>query len=314
MRLLVTGGCGFIGSNFINYFFTKHSPECLVNLDAMYYCASESNIVNTIRNNDKYIFVKGSCSNFDLVQYILKTHNITHIIHFAAQSHVDNSFHQSLQYTEDNVRGTHVMLEAVRTVNPSILFLHFSTDEVYGDSEPGTDAKKETHILCPTNPYSASKAAAEMYVNAYKISYNLKTIITRCNNVYGPNQYPEKLIPKFIQMLKRGDKVTIHGDGSSLRNFVHTNDVSKAVEIILDKGVIGEIYNISGSKESELSVINVTKMLINTIHPGDNVEDWITYVDDRPFNDTRYFIDGSKLNSLGWQQTIQVTDGIKSLL
>lgn len=187
MRLLVTGGCGFIGSNFIHYFFTKHSLECLVNLDAMYYCASESNIPTEIRNNSNYHFIKGSCANYDLVQHILKTHAITHVIHFAAQSHVDNSFHQSLQYTEDNVKGTHVLLEAVRTVDPSILFLHFSTDEVYGDSEPGTDAKSETHMLCPTNPYSASKAAAEMYVNAYKISYGLNTIITRCNNVYGRN-------------------------------------------------------------------------------------------------------------------------------
>lgn len=280
----------------------------------MYYCASESNIPSDIRNDPKYIFTKGSCANFHLVSHILTVYKITHIIHFAAQSHVDNSFNQSLQYTQDNVKGTHVMLEAVRTIDPSILFLHFSTDEVYGDSEPGTSAKKETHILCPTNPYSASKAAAEMYVNAYKISYGLKTIITRCNNVYGPNQYPEKLIPKFIQMLKKGDKVTIHGNGSSLRNFVHTDDVSKAVEIILEKGVVGEIYNISGSKESELSVNDVTKMLVNMIHPGDKVEDWITYVDDRPFNDTRYFIDGSKLNALGWKQTIQVTDGIKYLL
>lgn len=314
MRLLITGGCGFIGSNFINYFFTKHSPECLVNLDAMYYCASESNLTDTVRNDPKYVFIQGSCANYDLVSHILTNHQITHVIHFAAQSHVDNSFHQSLQYTEDNVKGTHVLLEAVRTVDPSIVFLHFSTDEVYGDSEPGTDAKKESHILCPTNPYSASKAAAEMFVNAYKISYGLNTIITRCNNVYGPRQYPEKLIPKFIQMIQAGEQVTIHGDGSSLRNFVHCDDVSKAVEIILDKGIIGEIYNISGNNESELSVNEVTRMLIQHIHPNDSVEQWITYVDDRPFNDTRYFIDGSKLNALGWNQTISVWEGIKCLL
>ena len=212
------------------------------------------------------------------------------------------------------MKGTHVLLEAVRTVDPSIVFLHFSTDEVYGDSEPGTDSKKESHILCPTNPYSASKAAAEMFVNAYKISYGLNTIITRCNNVYGPRQYPEKLIPKFIQMIQAGEQVTIHGDGSSLRNFVHCDDVSKAVEIILDKGIIGEIYNISGNNESELSVNEVTRMLIQHIHPNDSVEQWITYVDDRPFNDTRYFIDGSKLNALGWNQTISVWEGIKCLL
>jgi dTDP-glucose 4,6-dehydratase len=299
MRLLVTGGCGFIGSNFINYFFDK--TECLVNLDAMYYCASESNIKEDIRENKRYTFVKGSCANYDLVQNILLTHKIDHIIHFAAQSHVDNSFHQSLQYTEDNVKGTHILLEAVRTVNPSILFLHFSTDEVYGDSEPGTDAKKETHILCPTNPYSASKAAAEMYVNAYKISYGLKTIITRCNNVYGNNQYPEKLIPKFIQLLQNNRKLTIHGDGSSLRNFVHSDDVSRAVEIILQKGAVGEIYNISGDSHSELSVLQVSQYLISLLKPDDKLEDWIENVEDRPFNDTRYFIDGSKLNALGWK-------------
>ena len=314
MNLLVTGGCGFIGSNFINYFFPKQSPNTLINLDAMYYCANEHNIHTDIRNNSKYTLIKGSCSNFDLVKHILQTHNITHIIHFAAQSHVDNSFEQSLQYTEDNVKGTHVLLEAVRTINKDIMFLHFSTDEVYGDSEPGTDAKKETHILCPTNPYSASKAAAEMYVNAYKISYGLKTIITRCNNVYGPNQYPEKLIPKFIQLLQQNKQLTIHGNGSALRNFVHTDDVSKAVEIILEKGVIGEIYNISGNKDSELTVMQVSQILINLIHKDDDTTKWIQFVPDRPFNDTRYFIDGSKLNALGWQQTIQVIDGIKSLL
>ena len=314
MNLLVTGGCGFIGSNFINYFFPKQSPNTLINLDAMYYCANEHNIHTDIRNNSKYTLIKGSCSNFDLVKHILQTHHITHIIHFAAQSHVDNSFEQSLQYTEDNVKGTHVLLEAVRTINKNIMFLHFSTDEVYGDSEPGTDAKKETHLLCPTNPYSASKAAAEMYVNAYKISYGLKTIITRCNNVYGPNQYPEKLIPKFIQLLQQNKQLTIHGDGSALRNFVHTDDVSKAVEIILEKGEIGEIYNISGNKDSELTVMQVSQILINLIHKDDDVSKWIQFVPDRPFNDTRYFIDGTKLNALGWQQTIQVNDGIKSLL
>jgi dTDP-D-glucose 4,6-dehydratase len=186
-------------------------------------------------------------------------------------------------------------------LNPSIFFLHFSTDEVYGDSVPGSDSKKETHILCPTNPYSASKAAAEMFVNAYKISYGLNVIITRCNNVYGPNQYPEKLIPKFIKLLSNDMKLTIHGNGSSLRNFIHVDDVSKAITVILENGLIGDIYNISGDSHSEFTVLDVSKYLISLLKPDDKWEDWITYVEDRPFNDTRYFIDGSKLNSIGWK-------------
>jgi dTDP-glucose 4,6-dehydratase len=314
MNLLITGGCGFIGSNFINYIFYKY-PECnIINIDAMYYCASKDNIKEQIQNSNRYKLIEGSICDFSLIKYILKQEKITHIIHFAAQSHVDNSFEDSLQYTDDNVKGTHTLLESVRQVNKDILFFHFSTDEVYGESDLNENAKHEMSLLCPTNPYAASKAAAEMFVNSYIHSFGLKCIITRGNNVYGPNQYPEKLIPKFIKLLKEGKKLTIHGDGSSLRTFIHVDDVSKAVEIILFNGTIGEVYNIGSDPQYEKSVLDVAKILVKLIHNDHNYEKYLEFVQDRPFNDKRYFITNKKLKDLGWKQEINFMDGISKLL
>jgi len=250
---------------------------------------------------------------------IIKSHSITHIVHFAAQSHVDNSFNDSLLYTEDNIKGTHILLEAIRkynsTYNKDIILLHFSTDEVYGESLfDSTSMKTESSILCPTNPYAASKAAAEMLVMSYIHSFNLKAIITRGNNVYGKNQYPEKLIPKFINLLRNNQKCTIHGKGETVRSFINVYDVSTAVETILNQGIIGEIYNIGSKPINELSVLQVAKILIKSIHQTDDLEIYLEYVIDRPFNDKRYFISSEKLNKLGWVQTIDFNDGIKELL
>ena len=196
-------------------------------------CITSIIIKYKVTNKKNYKFIEGNINDFNLIKYILKEEKITHIIHFAAQSHVDNSFNNSLQYTYDNVQGTHTILESIRQVNQDIKLLHFSTDEVYGESQLNESAKTEISLLCPTNPYAASKAAAEMLVNSYIHSYNLKIIITRCNNVYGPNQYPEKLIPKFIKLLNNKEKCIIHGDGSSLRTFIHVDDVSSAVDLII---------------------------------------------------------------------------------
>ena len=313
-NILVTGGCGFIGSNFINYTVVKYPQYNFVNIDAMYYCASHDNIEESVRNSNTYKFVEGKIQDLSLIKYILKTENITHIIHFAAQSHVDNSFENSLQYTEDNVKGTHVLLECVRQVNNDIVFLHFSTDEVYGESKLNEDPKNEMSLLCPTNPYAASKAAAEMYVNSYMHSYGLKCIITRGNNVYGPNQYPEKLIPKFIKLLRNGDKLTIHGDGSSLRSFIHVLDVCSAVDTILHNGLIGQIYNIGSDPEYEKSVLDVAKILVKKIKNDDDYEKYLEFVEDRPFNDKRYFITNEKLKKLGWNITIDFISGISNLI
>jgi dTDP-glucose 4,6-dehydratase len=312
--ILITGGCGFIGSNFINYILTKYPQYVIYNIDILYYCASKDNIRKDIQEHPNYNFIKGNINDKDLIKYIIQTHNINCIIHFAAQSHVDNSFSQSLQYTEDNIKGTHTLLEVVRTINPSILFIHFSTDEVYGESRLDEEPKNEISVLCPTNPYAATKAAAEMLVNAYKHSYDLQCIITRCNNVYGPNQYPEKLIPKFINLLKTNQKCTIHGDGSSLRSFIHVYDVCTAVDIILHKGVVSEIYNIGSSEANEKTVIEISKLLVQKICSSIDYKKYILLVKDRPFNDKRYFITNNKLKKLGWFQTIDLEEGLDTLM
>jgi dTDP-glucose 4,6-dehydratase len=314
MRLLITGGCGFIGSNFINYIYDTYQSYSIYNIDAMYYCASKDNIRKDIQESNRYKLIEGNVQDLSLIKYLLKNEKITHIIHFAAQSHVDTSFENSLQYTDDNVKGTHTLLEAVRQVNQEIVFIHFSTDEVYGESQLNEDPKHEMSILCPTNPYAASKAAAEMFVNSYIHSYKLKCIITRGNNVYGPNQYPEKLIPKFINMIKNEEKCTIHGDGSSLRNFIYVYDVCTAVDTILHKGIIGEIYNIGSDIHHEMSVLDVTKKLVMLIKKDDDYKKYLTFVKDRPFNDKRYFITNNKIKELGWKQMINFKDGITELL
>jgi dTDP-glucose 4,6-dehydratase len=313
VSLLVTGGCGFIGSNFINYYFPLHKVKKVVNIDAMYYCASLSNISPSIREDPNYHFVKGNLRDGDLVRYILKEHAITHVIHFAAQSHVQRSFDDSLEFTYDNILGTHILLEACRLYGHIEKFIHVSTDEVYGESMNATDEHKKTEksILCPTNPYAATKAGAELIVQSYAHSYKMPIIITRGNNVYGPNQYPEKIIPRFIQQLKAGQKVTIQGQGTAVRGFLHARDTAEAFACILEKGVVGEIYNIG--TEDEYSVMDIAKILIGMIREGESFDEWITYIEDRPFNDQRYYISNEKLVALGWSVKVDLLQGLKEL-
>ena len=314
-NLLITGGAGFIGSNFINYIFPKNKYR-LINLDAMYYCANENNINEDIRLNPNYHFFKGNNSNYDLVNYILKTFDIEYVINFAAQSHVQTSFNDSIQYTKDNILGTHTLLECCRKYGKIKKFIHVSTDEVYGESMINTNEEQKTEhsILCPTNPYAATKAGAELIAQSYNHSFDFPVIITRGNNVYGPNQYPEKLIPKFIKLLKENKKVTIQGDGSCLRAFLHSYDTSTAFENILEKGKIGEIYNIGCDEGMEYSVLDVAKILIKKIKREENYENWIEYIEDRPFNDKRYYISNQKLKDLGWNIEINFEDGINELI
>ena len=317
MNLLITGGCGFIASNFINYYFDKNESKLnkLVNLDAMYYCADEKNVNKNIRDNNKYKLIKGNCANIELITNILNDYKITHVIHFAAQSHVQNSFEDSLQYTHDNIMGTHVLLECCRKYGKIERFIHVSTDEVYGESMISVDEKHKTEhsVLCPTNPYAATKAGAELIAQSYNHSFGMPIIITRGNNVYGPNQYPEKLIPRFIKLLKEDKKVTIQGDGSCVRAFLHAYDTATAFECILEKGQIGEIYNIGCDEGMEYSVMEVTKMLIEMIKETKDYDQWITYIEDRPFNDQRYYISNQKLKDLGWTITVDFIDGLKNL-
>ena len=316
MKLLVTGCCGFIGSNFVNYYFKENSSVKIINLDAMYYCASENNVDEHIRTSDRYQLIKGNLCSFDLVSNILEIYQIDTVIHFAAQSHVQNSFDDSLQYTNDNVVGTHTLLEACRKYGKIERFIHISTDEVYGESmlSENEEKKHEGSVLCPTNPYAATKAAAELIAKSYYHSFKMPIIITRGNNVYGPNQYPEKLIPRFIQQLLKGDQVTIQGDGSNVRAFLHVNDVCSALKLVLEKGQIGEIYNIGRDDASEYTVTQVAEMIIEKITGTNDYYRWIKYIEDRPFNNKRYYISNQKVKDLRWSIDIDFDKGIEELI
>ena len=315
-NILITGGCGFIGSNFINFFYNHADNYKIINLDAMYYCACETNVNKEIRESDRYKLVKGNLCSYDLVYHIIHDYNIEYIIHFAAQSHVQNSFDDSLQYTKDNIVGTHNLLEVCRKYGKIKRFIHVSTDEVYGESmiSDNENKKNEESILCPTNPYAATKAGAELIAQSYYHSFNLPIIITRGNNVYGANQYPEKIIPRFIKQLKEDKKVTIQGDGSNIRAFIHVMDVARAFALILEKGEIGEIYNIGSDDNEEYSVLEIAKMLIKKIKKTDEYNEHLEYIEDRPFNDKRYYISNEKIKKLGWTIIENFDEGINGLI
>jgi UDP-glucose 4,6-dehydratase len=316
MNLLVTGGCGFIGSNFINHYFKKNPDATIVNLDAMYYCANETNIEENVRLSPRYHLIKGNLCSYDLISNLLEIYHISKVIHFAAQSHVQNSFDNAMQYTMDNVVGTHTLLECCRKYKKIKRFIHISTDEVYGESmlEEDEEKKHEGSVLCPTNPYAASKAAAELIAKSYYHSFKMPIIITRGNNVYGPNQYPEKLIPRFIDQLLNNQKVTIQGDGSNVRAFLHVKDVCAALHLVLEKGDIGEIYNIGSDDNHEYTVNEIAYKLITKLKLNDNIGDWISFIEDRPFNDKRYYISNQKVKDLGWDITVNFDDGLDEVV
>lgn len=326
--ILVTGGAGFIGSHFINALWSKFKHIRIVNADALYYCANVNNVADHIRTDGRYVFVKCNLQRKDEIDSVFGVFDVTHILHFAAQSHVQTSFTDALEYTMDNVLGTHNLLESARLHCPRLKkFIHVSTDEVYGESMLSSecnevDAKKtEQSILCPTNPYAATKAAAELIAQSYYHSFRMPIIITRGNNVYGPNQYPEKVIPRFIQQLRKNQPVTIQGDGSCMRAFLHVNDAASAFMTILERGTVGEIYNIGCDEGMEYSIIEIARLLVRLIQCNGNGNEnetdysaWIRFVEDRPFNDKRYYISNAKLKALGWRIGVNFEDGIRDLL
>lgn len=315
-NILVTGGCGFIGSNFLNYMVPKYPNVNFVNLDCITYCASIQNI--TVGERPNYKFVYGKLQDKNMLLNLLHAYKIDCVVHFAAQSHVDNSFKDSFVFTDDNIIATHVLLECCRQYNDTCnncikKFIYISTDEVYGDSTLGVpECKTELSKLCPTNPYAATKAAAEMIAMSYLYSHKLPVVITRSNNVYGPCQYQEKLIPKFILLLSNSQKCTVHGSGSYLRSFIHVYDVAVAIETILEKGIVGEIYNIGS--DDEFTVNQIADILIQEIRDTIEHDKWKIFVEDRLFNDTRYHISSDKLKQLGWRQTVPFTTGLRSTI
>jgi len=309
--ILITGGCGFIGSNTLTYLANKYSNIKFVNLDKLDYCSREANV--RIKDTSNYTFYKGNINDTELVSNILKKHNIDSIIHFAAQTHVDNSFGNSVQFTQDNVLGTHNLLECCKEYGKLKRFIHISTDEVYGEvSDDHLGCEEESSLLNPTNPYAATKASAEFVVRSYMHSFKLPIIITRGNNVYGPHQYPEKLIPRFTLQLLNNEKCTVHGQGSSKRNFIHVDDTATAIETILFKGTPGEIYNIGTN--NEYNVMQISYMLVKKLKPNDKLDDWVTFTKDRNFNDHRYNVKALKLTNLGWSEKVKFDEGIAATI
>lgn len=290
-KIVITGGAGFIGSHIVDEFAESYPNAKIIVLDKMTYAADIRNISHHIEKPN-FDLVVGDICNFETCERVLK--DTTLLIHAAAESHVDNSFGNSLEFSRTNVVGTHCLMEASRELAvPRII--HVSTDEVYGEVLKGS-AKEET-ILKPTNPYSASKAAAEMIINGYLQSFKMPIITIRANNMFGTRQYPEKIIPKFMLMLIRNQKLTLHGNGKNKRHYLHVRDFTNALKILHEKGEIGECYNI-GTKE-EYQNIQIATMLC-TLFDLDTKE-YITHVDDRPFNDGRYAVKWDKITKLGWK-------------
>ena len=301
---------GFIASHVAILLCKKYPSYNVVVYDCLDYCACLANL-EELFDLPNFKFVKGDIASPDLVSYVLREEKIDTILHFAAQTHVDNSFGNSFAFTQTNIYGTHVLLESAKMCSTLRRFVHVSTDEVYGEGESfETDPMSEEHVLEPTNPYAATKAGAEFLVKSYFRSFKLPCLITRGNNVYGPHQFPEKLIPKFINQTVRDIPLTIHGDGSNTRNFLYVGDVASAFDIIMHKGVPGHVYNIGG--KNELANIEVARTLLKIFNKDHEEEKWITYVPDRKFNDLRYTINSTKLHELGWVEKMSWEEGLKT--
>lgn len=309
-NILITGAAGFIASHVCNRLIHNYPDYKIFALDKLDYCSNLKNLLPS-KSSPNFKFVKGDVASADLVNFLLLTESIDTIMHFAAQTHVDNSFGNSFEFTKNNIYGTHVLLEACKMAGNVQRFIHVSTDEVYGETDAeAVVGNHEASQLLPTNPYSATKAGAEMLVMAYGSSYGLPVITTRGNNVYGPGQFPEKLIAKFILLAMAGKPLPIHGDGSNVRSYLYCEDVAEAFEVILHKGEVGHIYNIGTKKERR--VIDVARDICKLFSlDADGV---IKFVENRPFNDQRYFLDVQKLNKLGWSERTCWKEGLKKTM
>jgi dTDP-glucose 4,6-dehydratase len=307
-NIMITGGAGFIASYLVRHLTLKYPSYRVISFDKMDYCATLNNTA-CLSPYPNFRFIYGDVTDIAKVMRCMREHAIDTIFHFAAQSHVDLSFGNSFEFTKTNVEGTHVMLEAA--VKHKIKrFIHISTDEVNGEHTDGADLT-ENSLLKPTNPYAASKAAAEMYVNAYSMSFKLPVVIVRSNNVYGPHQYPEKIIPKFASLLERGRRLIIHGDGMHMRRYLYAGDAADAFDTILHRGGVGEIYNVGSRDEVSNQELAGLMLGLFGFEEGEGGREHIQYVKDRPFNDKRYAVDASKLRGLGWEQKTGFAEGLK---
>ena len=301
--VLITGGCGFIGSNFIRYLLETAPGVSVINFDSLTYAGNLENLAD-VANNLRYEFVRGDITNRDQVFEVMEQ-GIEAIINFAAESHVDRSIQDCRPFVHTNVQGTQVLLDAARTFGVS-RYLQISTDEVYGSLGPSGFFTEETP-LAPNSPYAASKAAADLLVRSYVHTFSLPALITRCSNNYGPYQFPEKMVPLFISNLLRDEPVPIYGDGLNVRDWIHVRDHCAGIERVWRKGRLGEVYNIGG--RSERTNLQVTEALLDAVGKPRSL---IRFVPDRPGHDRRYAIDCGKIETeLGWRPTISFERGLQ---
>lgn len=302
MKLLVTGGAGFIGSCFVRHILNNHPEYKVTNLDLLTYAGNIENL-NDVKDNPNYTFVHGDICDKNLVRDL--TSQVDVLINFAAESHVDRSITGPEVFIDTNVKGTLNLLQAAKEMKLE-RYLQVSTDEVYG-SLGKTGYFTETTPLAPNSPYSASKASADMLVRAYFETYNMPVLTTRCSNNYGPYQFPEKLIPFFISQLLKGEKVPVYGDGLNVRDWLYVYDHCAAIDTVLHKGKVGEVYNIGGHNEK--TNMEITRIILAAMGKD---ESSIKYVEDRLGHDKRYAIDNTKIQTeLGWEPSLTFEEGIK---
>jgi dTDP-glucose 4,6-dehydratase len=320
--IIVTGGAGFIGSNFVLSWIEK-TKSAVVNLDALTYAGNRGNLVS-LNNNPRHVLVKGDISDGSLVASLFETHKPRAIVHFAAESHVDRSITGPGAFVQTNVVGTFSLLQAAKKYWETLTakekaefrFLHVSTDEVYGTLGPDDAAFSETTAYAPNSPYAASKAASDHFVRAYFHTYGLPVLTTNCSNNYGPYQFPEKLIPLMILNALEGKALPVYGDGLNVRDWLYVEDHCSAIRLVLEKGQLGETYNVGGSSErTNIEVVTAICDILDELKPDAAMgsrRKLITYVTDRPGHDRRYAIDARKISSeLGWHPEQQFESGIR---
>jgi len=303
MKILITGGCGFIGSNFIHYFLKKHPEDSLVNLDNLSYAGNLENL-RDIENNPNYCFIKGDICDKKVVEEAMR--NCEALVNFAAESHVDRSIKEAKPFIQTNVVGVFTLLEVARKSGIS-RFIQVGTDESYGSIKRGSFSEESP--LQPNSPYAATKAAADLLVRSYFITYRLPVMITRSSNNFGPYQYPEKLIPLFITNLMENKKVPLYGRGKNIRDWLYVEDNCKAIDLILIKGKLGEIYNISGGNER--TNLTITEAILKNMHQG---KEMIELVKDRPGHDFRYSLNNRKIRKLGWKPEVNFEEGLEKTI
>lgn len=312
--ILVTGGLGFIGASYVNLLHTTRPAGWdIVVLDACFYAANEARLAREVREDPSVHIVQCNLLSWSRILVELSRLEVREVVHFAAYSHVGASFLNPLEFSVDNLLGTQTLLECCRLYGKVERFVMVSTDEVYGESATAPDAQPfaEDAPLRPTNPYAASKAAAEIMASTYARCYGMPVVVTRGNNVLGPGQHPEKLVPAVISRFEAGERAKVEGDGLQLRSFLYVEDVARAVDLLRLRGAPGETYNIGGREEH--SVLDVVRTILEVVHPGAALEDWVEFAPDRPYQDRRYYVTSAKLEALGWSQAVDLREALERI-